>query len=148
VSNSEFVNLSRDDLYSIVHRFSEDHNRAAYTPAEGLSAFHDAVTTAFAHVDVPAENRESVNCFINALQDLYETVDEQDQSASAFIVELEDIVDISRHMDCLRAVICIQHTELKHHDISSSLLWAKTALRKLVQSGWNVGIEFKMPQAA
>ena len=148
MSNSEFVHLSRDDLYSIVHRFSEEHNREAYTPAQGLSAFHDAVSTAFAHVDVPDHNRESVNDFINALQDLYETVQEQDQNAPHFKVEVEDIIDISHNLHCLREVICIQHTELHHHDISSSLLWAKTALRKLVQCGWNTGLNFTSTQAA
>ena len=29
--------------------------------------------------------------FINALQDLYETVEEQDQDAASFVVEAEDL---------------------------------------------------------
>ena len=136
---AEIVFVNRDDILSIVSHFSDDQQPLGLTPAYGLSAFHDAVSGAFAHTEVHEDSRERVNDFINALQDLYESVEEQDQSADVFMVEREDLGHISANLDCLRQVICIQHVELQHHDVSSALLWAKTALRRLINNGWNIG---------
>ncbi|MBX2835153.1 MAG: hypothetical protein KTR28_09310 [Micavibrio sp.] len=140
-TSNHIVPLNHGDIWDIVYHFCPTGSRAQYTPAMGLQAFHDAVCSAFAHIDLPAKDRTRINDFINALQDLYETVAEQDQSAEAFMVEGEDLKDISANLDCLRQVICIQHAELHHHDISSALLWAKTALRRLIKNGWNAGYD-------
>ncbi|MAI62191.1 MAG: hypothetical protein CBB87_06920 [Micavibrio sp. TMED27] len=139
-NSTKGVILARTDILDIVRHFKDAEEGRRFTPALGLSALHDAVNTAFAHTDLEDSQRENVNLFINALQDLYETVSEQDQEAEAFVVEREDLRDITENLHCLRQVICIQHSELRHHDISTALLWAKTALRRLAERGWNAGL--------
>lgn len=126
------IMLSRKDLMDVVQFFCETNARDRYTPAAGLNALRDSVCTAFAHIDIPQDQKESVNIFINALQDLYETVEDQDQNAEFFKIDSEDLRDIRANINCLRQVICIQHSDLRHHDVSSALLWAKTAIKKLI----------------
>lgn len=130
--------LSRAHLLNITQHFAPQGVGHDFTLADGVEAFHDAVCSAFAHVDLDENERPRVNDFINALQDLYETVLEQSADAEIYYVDVEDLKDITENFDCLRRVICIQHTELQQHDVSSALLWAKTALKGLIASGWGV----------
>lgn len=104
------------------------------SPAEGFLELHDAVCEAFTRIDLPNDERENVNDFINSLQNLHETLAEQEAhtpEADGYFVENTDLQHVIENMRALGDAIRMHQTELAHHDVAKALLWSKTALKKV-----------------
>ncbi|MCB1650872.1 MAG: hypothetical protein KDI46_02345 [Alphaproteobacteria bacterium] len=110
-----------------------DLHETLQTPAQHLETLYHTIAHSFAHMDLPADQRERINAFTLAIHNMFETIAEQDQSAAFFTIEHADLHTIAENIDCVGMAIRIQHTNLQHHDVSAGLLRAKTALRQLTQ---------------
>lgn len=105
------------------------------SPAQGFRELHDAVCEAFSTTDLPNEQRDSVNDLINALQNLSETLGEQESllpNGEGYFVECDDLRNLVQNMAALGEAIRIHQTALAHHDVAKAILWSKTALKSLV----------------
>lgn len=137
-SEKSEVEISKIDLIEIVHGFAHYNPELSLTVKTGLEALHDAVNSALTHVDLPEEDRERINDFINALQNVYEAVREQDPKADHFTVDACDLDDIAGNVDCLGMAIRVHHLEFNHYEVSNALLWAKTSIKSLARKNWNI----------
>ena len=105
------------------------------SPAQGFHELHDAVCEAFTRIDLPDDERENVNELINSLQNLHETLVEQESvtpDADGYFVESEDLEHLVKNMRSIGDAIRMHQTELAHHDVANALLWSKTALKKII----------------
>ncbi|MGB0718917.1 MAG: hypothetical protein ACPGRX_00490 [Bdellovibrionales bacterium] len=132
-SKTSQLMISRE-IFGEVHKGFKFLRHEEVTPASGFHDLHDAVCEAFAHVDLPEDDRESVNDLINSLQNLYETLAEQESvapEADGFFIEREDLLNMVKNIGALGEAIRIHQTGLAHHDVAKALLWCKTALKKI-----------------
>lgn len=123
------------ELFKEFHKGFSFVKKCELSPAEGFRELHDAVCEAFTRIDLPNDERENVNDFINSLQNLHETLLEQQEvlpDADGYFVESEDLEHVVKNMRSLGDAIRMHQTELHHHDVAKALLWSKTALKKLI----------------
>ena len=105
------------------------------SPAQGFAELHDAGCEAFSRVDLPNEARGDVNDLINSLQNLNETLAEQEAvngDADGYFIDREDLTYVVNNLAALGEAIRMHQTELAHHDVAKALLWSKTALKKIL----------------
>ena len=133
-SKSQQIMLPRE-LFKEFHKGFSFVKKCELSPAQGFRELHDAVCEAFTRIDLPNDERQDVNDFINSLQNLYETLAEQEgvaPDADGYFVESEDLEHIVKNMRSLGDAIRMHQTELAHHDVAKALLWSKTALKKII----------------
>ena len=133
-SKSQQIMLPRE-LFKEFHKGFSFVKKCELSPAQGFKELHDAVCEAFTRIDLPNDERQDVNDFINSLQNLYETLAEQENvapDADGYFVESEDLEHIVKNMRSLGDAIRMHQTELAHHDVAKALLWSKTALKKII----------------
>lgn len=122
-------------LFKEFHKGFSFVKKCELSPAEGFRELHDAVCEAFTRIDLPNDERENVNDFINSLQNLHETLVEQESvnaDADGYFVESQDLEHVVKNMRSLGDAIRMHQTELHHHDVAKALLWSKTALKKII----------------
>lgn len=105
------------------------------SPAEGFRELHDAVCEAFTRIDLTDDARKDANNLINSLQNLHETLLDQEKimpDADGYFVESQDLEHVVTNLKSLGDAIRMHQTELAHHDVAKALLWSKTALRKII----------------
>lgn len=123
------------ELFKEFHKGFSFVKKCELSPAEGFRELHDAVCEAFTRIDLPKDELENVNDFINSLQNLHETLAEQQEvtpDADGYFVESQDLEHVVRNMRSLGDAIRMHQTELHHHDVAKALLWSKTALKKII----------------
>ena len=133
-SKSQQIILPRG-LFREFHKGFSFVKKQELSPAQGFRELHDAVCEAFTRIDLPNEEREDVNDFINSLENLAEDLREQEivsPDADGYFVEGEDLGNIVKNMRSLGDAIRMHQTELHHHDVAKALLWSKTALKKII----------------
>ncbi len=133
-SKSQQIMLPKE-LFKEFHKGFAFVKQDELSPAQGFRELHDAVCEAFTRIDLPDEERSDINDLINSLQNLYETLDDQERvmpEADGFFVESEDLEHIVANMRGLGDAIRMHQTELHHHDVAKALLWSKTALKKII----------------
>ena len=133
---TKHLHVSRDVIGEVHKRFSFKR-KVQVTPAQGFQDLHDAVMEAFSTVDLEPEARDNVNDLINCLQNLHETLAEQESQtpeASGYFIESEDLKDLVNNMGALGEAIRIHQTEMDQ-EVATALLWSKSALKKIVNAG-------------
>ena len=123
------------ELFKEFHKGFSFVKKCELSPAEGFKELHDAICEAFTRIDLSNDERENVNDFINSLQNLYETLAEQQEitpDADGYFVEGQDLEHVVKNMRSLGDAIRMHQTELAHHDVAKALLWSKTALKKII----------------
>lgn len=133
-TKSQQIMLPRG-LFKEFHKGFSFVKKRELSPAQGFRELHDAVCEAFARIDLPDDEREDVNDLINSLENLTETLAEQEQvmpDADGYFVESEDLELVVKNMRSLGDAIRMHQTELAHHDVAKALLWSKTALKKII----------------
>lgn len=123
------------DVLNECHKGFKFVAKEEISPARGFRELHDAVCEAFSTTDLKETERESVNNLINALQNLSETLAEQDSllpGGEGYFVECDDLQNLVQNIGALGEAIRIHQTSLAHHDVAKAILWSKTALKKLV----------------
>ncbi len=122
-------------LFKEFHKGFSFVKKAELSPAQGFLELHDAVCEAFSRIDLPEDARGDVNNLINSLQNLHETLAEQesiDADADGYFIEREDLSHVIANMRALGDAIRMHQTELAHHDVAKAILWSKTALKKVL----------------
>lgn len=122
-------------LFKEFHKGFSFVKKCELSPAEGFLELHDAVCEAFTRVDLSDDERENVNNFINSLQNLHETLAEQESisdDADGYFVDRDDLKHVVENLRALGDAIRMHQTELAHHDVAKALLWSKTALKKVM----------------
>ena len=122
-------------LFKEFHKGFSFVKKRELSPAQGFHELHDAVCEAFTRIDLPDNERKDVNNLINSLQNLHETLVEQESimpDADGYFVEGEDIEHVVANLRSLGDAIRMHQTELAHHDVAKALLWSKTALKKII----------------
>ncbi len=135
IENSKHLRVSRE-IIGEVHKGFSFKKKVQVSPSQGFHDLHDAVVEAFSCVDLKVEGRESVNELINCLQNLYETLAEQESLApesSGYFIEAEDLKHLINNMDAIGEAIRIHQTGMDQ-DTATAMLWAKTALKKIVKA--------------
>ena len=125
-------------LFKEFHKGFSFVKKRELSPSQGFAELHDAVCEAFTRVDLPPEERENVNNLINSLQNLHETLAEQEMAmhdADGYFVDREDLQHVVANLRALGEAIRMHQTELAHHDIAKAILWSKTALKKVIAQG-------------
>ena len=123
------------ELFGELHKGFKFVSKQDISPAQGFRELHDAVCEAFSTIDCGEEERESINDLINALNNLHETLAEQESIApdsDGYFIERDDLKNLIGNMAALGEAIRIHQTGLAHHDVAKALLWSKTALKKIV----------------
>ena len=134
ISKSQQLQVSRD-VFSEMHKGFSFVKKAPVSPAQGFRELHDAVRSAFAHVDLQTGARNEAHDLINCLHNLYEQLAEQESinpKSQGYFIEREDLQHLVENMAALGEAIRIHQTDLKHHETATALLWSKSALKKIV----------------
>jgi hypothetical protein len=122
-------------LFKEFHKGFSFIKKRELSPAQGFHELHDAVCEAFTRIDLSDDERENINDLINSLQNMHESLAEQEavsSDADGYFVESEDLHHLVDNMRGLGDAIRMHQTELAHHDVAKALLWSKTALKKLI----------------
>jgi len=133
-SKSQQIMLPRG-LFKEFHKGFSFVKKRELSPSQGFLELHDAVCEAFTRIDLPESERKDVNDLINSLQNLHETLAEQEAvtpDADGYFVESQDLEYVVKNIRSLGDAIRMHQTELAHHDVAKALLWSKTALKKII----------------
>ncbi len=133
--NSKHLHVSRE-VIGEVHKGFSFKRKSEVSPAQGFHDLHDAVLEAFSSVALGVEERASVNDLINCLQNLYETLAEQESQSpdsKGYFIEAEDLKSLVNNMGALGEAIRIHQTSMDH-EVATALLWSKSALKKIVKA--------------
>lgn len=136
IGQARHLRLS-SDVIAELHKGFSFKKKIELSASQGFADLHDAVLEAFSVIDLEQAKRDEVNALINALQNITETLAEQeavDRDASGYYIEAEDLRDLVNNIGPLGEAIRIHQTGLQHHEIATALLWSKTALQKILRA--------------